>query len=207
MTPFKALYGYDAPTIVPYLPGSTAVEDADTQLKDRDELLALIKKNLTLAQSRMKNYYDKHHSERVFQVGDWVYLKLQPYKQHSVSSAVFHKFAAKYYGPFEVIERVGSVAYKLALPPSARIHNVFHVSLLKKKLGQAVVVERELPAVRDTTPLQWSPEAILQTRMVKHKNAAATQWLIHWFGTTPEEATWEFADDIQLRFPSFNGQL
>ncbi|PRQ49850.1 hypothetical protein RchiOBHm_Chr2g0126521 [Rosa chinensis] len=145
MTPFQALYGYPPPKVQLYLPGSTAVHEVDQQLKDRDSLLAMLKQNLKKAQERMKHFYDKKHTERSFIVGDWVYLKLQPYRQHSVQRRLVHKLSAKYYGPFEIVQKIGSVAYKLNLPATSKIHPVFHVSLLKKKLGQHVVVKPHLP--------------------------------------------------------------
>ena len=203
MTPFEALYGYAPPAIKPYIPGSTVVANVDAQLRSRDELLALVKRNLHQAQARMKAYYDKNHTERQFQVGDWVYVKLQPYKQTSVSTTAFHKLASRYYGPFQVLERIGEVAYKIQLPATARIHNVFHVSLLKKKVGHNATVEATLPDISDSSAFKWVPEEILQIRMIKHKGAAATQWLIRWLGTSKEEATWEFAEDIKQRYPDF----
>nr|XP_011471074.1 PREDICTED: retrovirus-related Pol polyprotein from transposon gypsy [Fragaria vesca subsp. vesca] len=156
-------------------------DEADAQLRSRDELLALVKRNLHQAQARMKAYYDRNHTECQFQVGDWVYVKLQPYKQTSV------------------LERIGVVAYKLQLPATARIHNVFHVSLLKKRVGHDATVEATLPNISDSSAFKWVLEEILQIRMIKHKGAAATQWLIHWLGTSKEEATWEFAEDIMQR--------
>ena len=94
----------------------------------------------------MKTQADKHRSERVFEVGDSVFLKLQPYLQTSVAPRANHKLAFKFYGPFEVVERVGEVAYRLALPVTSRVHPVFHVSLLRKVLGQAHEVLPQLPS-------------------------------------------------------------
>ena len=120
-----------------------------------------------------------------------------------MGKSAFHKLASKFYGPFQVIERVGEVAYRLQLPATARIHDVFHVSLLKKKMGGTAVVEGQLPNVSDASVHKWAPEAVLQARMVKRHGAAATQWLVQWMGTSPEEATWELADEIMQRFPDF----
>ena len=75
---------------------------------------------------------------------------------------------------------------------------MFHVSLLKKKVGNRVV-HTTLPAL-PSEPLLL-PQAILERRMVKKNLQAATQLLIHWAGLTPAKATWEFADKIALRFP------
>jgi len=70
MSPFQALYGYQPPAIDPYFPDSTSVANVDQELQDRDALLVTLKRNLNLAQSSMKNFYDKKHVEREFNVDD-----------------------------------------------------------------------------------------------------------------------------------------
>lgn len=203
MTPFKALYGYEAPAVKAYEVGGTAVASVDAQLQLRDELLASLKRNLQVAQCRMKNFYDKHHSERSFEVGDWVYLKLQPYRQQSVQKRSSHKLAPRYYGPYLIIQKIGSVAYKLKLPDSSKVHPVFHVSLLKKKMGDSVVVATHLPPDLDPHNPRWYPAKVLERGVFRKNNAPVTKWLIKWLGAAEEEATWEEADDIQRRFPDF----
>lgn len=83
----------------------------------------------------MKVQADKKRTELVFQTGDWVYLKLQAYCQSSVQRRTSQKLSPLYYGPFLIIERLGTIAYRLALPAEARIHPIFHVSLLKRAPG------------------------------------------------------------------------
>lgn len=79
-------------------------------------MLELLKHNLVEAQSRMKQQADKHHSEREFEVGDWVFLRLQPYKQVSVQVRSSKKLSPSFYGPYKVLDHVGPMAYHLDLP-------------------------------------------------------------------------------------------
>lgn len=91
-------------------------------------------------------YYDnKHRHEKSFEIGDQVYLKLQSFRQNSVDLRKKLKLSLKYYGPFTVIEKVGQVAYEMDLRQDATIHNVFHVSLLKKKKSAVSISLPTLP--------------------------------------------------------------
>ena len=149
----------------------------------------------------MKSQADKRRSERSFVIGDWVLLKLQPYRQTSVSGNRVQKLSPKYYGPFKVIDTIGNVAYKLDLPSEVQIHDIFHVSQLKKAVGyQGPFVP--LP-VNSQQQLKWEPLAVLDRKLVKRGNRAEAQLLIHWKHLSPAEATWEFASEIRKRFPSF----
>lgn len=89
---------------------------------------ALIQLQLARAQNRMKMQADKHRTEQSFEVGAWVYVKLQPYVQTSVAARANQKLSYCFFGPYLIIAKVGSVAYKLQLPSSSNIHPVFHVS-------------------------------------------------------------------------------
>ena len=159
MTPFKALYGYPPSRVLDYVVGTTRVGAVDLLLKGRQQLLSLLKQNLCAAQERMRWFADKKRVERSFAVGDWVHLRLQPYKQFSMHHKKLGKLAPRYYGPFQVIQRIGEVSYKLDLPSGSLIHPVFHVSCLKAKLGDKVVPRPTLLAVN--ADLVLTPELVL----------------------------------------------
>ena len=137
----------------------------------------LIKQHLHRAKQRMKRQADENRSEREFQPDDWVFLKLQPYVQSSLADRSNQKLAFKYFGPFRIIERIGSVAYKLELPASSSIHPIFHVSQLKKALGAHHIIEKLLPP----SSVHWSIlENILQRRTIIKGSAPVRQGLVKW---------------------------
>ena len=100
----------------------------EDHIEHQQEILQLLKDNLNLTQNRMKQQEDQHRNERTFDVGDWVFLRLQPYKQMSLKNAKDNKLSPKYYGLYKVLQNIGITAYKLELPASSRVHPVFHVS-------------------------------------------------------------------------------
>ena len=107
----------------------------------------------------------------------------------------YQKLAPKYFGPYQVEDKIGSVAYRLKLPHNAQIHSVFHVSQLKRKVGAAGVIGSQLPVYGNTPTLE--PLAILARRMVKRGNQPVTQVLVHWTNSFPEDSTWEYLFDLQ----------
>ncbi|KAF7139795.1 hypothetical protein RHSIM_Rhsim06G0000800 [Rhododendron simsii] len=207
ITPYEALYGQSPPDYRHYTPGGTTIAVADGLLKDRETVLKLLKEHLISSQHRMKQIADSHRTEREFEVGDWVYLRLQPFRQVSVAFRRNAKLAPKYFGPYQVMQRVGAVAYKLDLPPSSRIHPVFHVSLLKKKLGFGAVVQSVLPLTDDDGRLQIEPLAILERKLVKRNNRPYTMVLVQWTNSIPEDATWESWYELHQRFPNLSMEV
>jgi hypothetical protein len=200
-TPYEILYGFPPPLHIPYFPKDSTVEAVDQLLTQREEMLAQIRDNLLKAQHRMVQLANRKRSDRQFIPGDLVYLKLQPYRQKSIARRSSQKLALKFYRPYSVLKKIGSVAYKLPLPPTASIHPVFHVSQLKKHIGNKIV-QSTLPITPSSPTI--IPQAVLDRRMVKRGNQATTQVLLHWKGLAPSDATWEFADDIRCRFPEFS---
>lgn len=99
-------------------------------------MTGLIRQHLLHAKARMVKSANLHRLERQFQVGDWVFLKLQPYVQSSAAVCANQKLVFKFLSPYQVIAKIGSVAYHLALLASSVEHPVFQVSQLKKAVGK-----------------------------------------------------------------------
>jgi hypothetical protein len=131
-SPFKVVYGREPPTLMPYVPGAANVAAVDKQLQEQDKFLGEVKDQLIQAQVAMKQYQDKTRREASFQTGDWVWLRLQHRTTIGITPASKSKLALKFFGPYQVTAKIGNVSYHLKLSDKACIHDVFHVSLLKK---------------------------------------------------------------------------
>jgi hypothetical protein len=175
-TPFRALYGYDSPVAAAPMLCSSDNKSVQELITERQWFTGVIKQHLAAAQNRIKLQADKHRPDRQFQVGDQVLLKLQPYAQQSVVNMPFPKIAYKFFGPYTVLEKVGSAAYKLDLPDGSMVHPVFHISQLKE-------------FIPDYNPVYSDqPESILERRLVKKGNAAIPQVRVKWV-RLPESAS------------------
>ncbi|KAL5759632.1 hypothetical protein ACOSQ2_018470 [Xanthoceras sorbifolium] len=203
MTPFEALYGF-RPPIYSGSPRDYSDPESRAFVKDRDKIQHTLKESLIQAQSRMKTYADRKRTEREFNTGDHVYLKLQPYRQTTLVVRRNLKLVPRYFGPYQITERVGKVAYRLLLPPGSQIHPVFHVSQLKAKIGSRFTSNPQLPHTGPNGQILAQPVAVLERKMVKKHNKAVVQYLIQWSTTSPEDATWEDAEMIHKSFPSFD---
>jgi hypothetical protein len=115
-------------------------------------------------------------------VGEQVLLKLQPYAQSSVVNRPFPKLAFKYFGPYQILEKLGPVAYKLQFPDNSSVHPVFHVSQLKSFTADYSPVHSQLPDTPALDVLNVTPERILDRRLVKKGNVAITQVLVQLTG-------------------------
>ena len=114
------------------------------------------------------------------------------------------KLDPKFFGPFTVTVRVGAVAYKLQLPPQAKIHPILHVSLLKKHIGPPPSEPIATPDMDELGMLAVEPVAVLARRLGKKGNKPVVYVLIQWSNKPKEEATWELYHEIEAKFPNFS---
>jgi hypothetical protein len=197
-SPFELLYGRQPRYFDITASDSIAPADVGDWLRERVVVLDSVRLHLLRMQQRMKSQADKHRRQRVFAVGDRVFLRLQPYIQSSVARRSNRKLAFKFFGPFSVLARVGEVAYRLDLPPASRVHPVFHVSQLKPCVGPGTPVSPLLPPA---DALFQVPAVVLQKRVAQRGNRTVAQGLIQWSESTPDSATWEDLDELHRQFP------
>ncbi|XP_073222447.1 uncharacterized protein [Cicer arietinum] len=201
-TPFELVYGRRPPALTQVLRGETKVEAVTRELVDCDKALRQLKYHLDRARGRMKDQADRKRRDVSFKIGEWIFLKLRPHVQNSVEARINPKLAPRYYGPFEITTRVGAVVYRLKLRAIACIHTVFHVSLLKKAIGN-YRVETELPPGLDGDPAApWESTAVLATRTITKEGSDVKQLLVHWNGKPVEESTLEDEFVMLTQFPA-----
>ena len=199
LSPFQALYGRSPPILFRGETYPSKVLEVQALVATRDEVLAELKDNLSLAQQRMKFFADQRRREVQFELGDWVFLKFQPYRMRSLARKPNEKLSPRFYGPYQILQRVGPVAYRLALPPTCRLHPVFHISRLKKAVPPQQQPQ-ELPAgLSEEGILQTEPERLLDIRTTP---AGATEVLVKWLDLPDCENSWELLSALQSQFPA-----
>jgi hypothetical protein len=142
MTPYEALCGHLCQNPLFWSQTRESQVFGPEVLKDAEKQVQMVRESLKVAQTRQKSYADKRRRDLSIEVGEFVYLKVSPMRgTHRFKIKV--KLAPTYVGPFKIMDRKGEVAYQLKLPPQlSDVHDVFHVSQLKKCLR---VLEEQLP--------------------------------------------------------------
>jgi len=144
-TPFFVLYGHEPHHLGIDALATSDSSDLNTWIQDKDLMQQLIHQHLLCAQHKMKLQASKNCSFCSFQIGDSVYVKVQPYVQTSLANRSSNKLSFKFFGPFMITDKIGEVAYKLQLPTDCNIHTVFHVPQLKQAVASTQSVSTELP--------------------------------------------------------------
>jgi hypothetical protein len=204
MAPFEALYGRRCRTPLNWSePGERYFFRPDI-VKEAEEKVQKIIHNMKKAQARQKGYADKRRMPLYFHEGDYVYLKVSPMKGIS-RFGVKGKLAPRYIGPFPVLEQCGPVAYRLQLPKIlSAIHNVFHVSQLKKCLWVPdQTVEVTDVVLKPNLTYSEHPIRVLDQKDRVTRRKTLKFYKIQWNQHSKEEATWETQDFLDKNFPGF----
>ncbi|KAI5414379.1 hypothetical protein KIW84_040038 [Lathyrus oleraceus] len=174
MAPFEALYGRRCRTpLCWYESGESAVVGPEI-VQQTTEKIKMIQEKMRIAQSRQKSYHDKRRKSLEFQEGDHVFLRVTPIT--GVGRALkSKKLTPRFIGPYQILERIGEVAYRIALPPSlANLHEVLHVSQLRR------IEDRELKQLRGK-----------EIALVK----------VAWGGPAGGNVTWELESKMKESYP------
>ncbi|GJV96031.1 putative nucleotidyltransferase, ribonuclease H, partial [Tanacetum coccineum] len=166
--------------------------------------VAVAKEKLKEARSRQKSYADKHRRDLEFQVGDRVFLKVSPFRGVK-RFGIKGKLSPRFIGPFEILERIGEVLYRLALPPQlSHVHDVFHVSLLRGYHYHPLhVASYPFDQIQPDMSLSEEPESILDRQERVMRNKVIPFVKILWKNHPEREATWETEESMRASYPHF----
>ncbi|XP_052477138.1 uncharacterized protein LOC128032564 [Gossypium raimondii] len=172
-------------------------------VKETEEKVKVIRDCLKAASDRQKSYADLKRKEIEFQVGDKVFLKVSPCKK-ILRFGRKGKLSPRFIGPYEVTERVGPVAYRLALPPKLeKIHNVFHVSMLRRyRSDPSHIVSPTEIEVRSDMTYEEEPIKILAREVKQLRNKSVALVKVLWQKHGMEEATWEPEEIMRKQYPN-----
>jgi hypothetical protein len=204
MAPFEVLYGRRCRTSLIWIEPMEKVIFGTDLVKEAEAIVCCMHENLKVVKSHQETYLNKRHQPLEFKVGDHVYLRVSPMKDVK-RFGVKGKSAPRYIRPFPILEKCGTVAYKLDLPPSlAGVHNIFHVSQLKKCLKAPMdVVLLEVTLLEANLSYPEQPIKVLdhKDRVTRHKTIKFLK--IQCSNHTEEEATWGSEDFLRSRHPDF----
>eukprot|EP00253_Pinus_taeda_P026460 PITA_26460 len=201
MSPFEVLYGWKCRTPSSWGGPEDKLRLGPDMPKEMEDMVKRIRANLKAAHDRQKSFTDRKRRFKECQVGDHVYVRIQVRKS-TLQWSGCAKLAPQYYGLFQILARIGPVAYRLTLPSHIRIDNVFHVSVLEKYVydpkheirWQDIQVEPEGEVLVE-------PLSILNRREVQLRKRAITQIKVQWQHFGLDEATWEEEELVRKAYP------
>ncbi|KAL9267539.1 Transposon Ty3-G Gag-Pol polyprotein-like protein [Drosera capensis] len=203
MAPFEALYSrkYRSPICWDDIEDILVVGPELAQ--ETADKVKLIQTQMKAAQDRKKIHVDVRRRPLEFIVGDHVFLKFSPTKG-VMRFGKKGKLSPRYIGPFEILERIGEVAYRLALPVGlAGIHNVFHISMLRKyEPDSKHVIQHEQVGLNEDLFYEERPEEIVDHMVKILKEIEVPLVKVRWSNHTTREATWELEEDMRKRYPA-----
>ncbi|KAL0533823.1 hypothetical protein IC582_028094 [Cucumis melo] len=164
-----------------------------------------IRARMLTAQSRQKSYAYVRRKDLEFGVGDMVFLKVPPMKG-VLRFEKKGKLCPRFVGPFEILEQIGPVAYRFALPPSfSAVHDVFHVSMLRRYVTDPMhVVDFEPLQISENLSYEEQPVEILAKEVKKLRSREISLVKVLWRNHGVEEATWEREEDMRAQYPELS---
>ncbi|CAN6542625.1 unnamed protein product [Malus baccata var. baccata] len=202
MSPFEALYGKACRTPLCWSEVGERILEGPEIVDETTQNIQVIKSNMKVAQDRQKSLADQHTTDRMYNVGDYVFLKLSPWRG-VVRFGKKGKLSPRYIGPYEITERIGEVAYRLELPSElSKVHNVFHVSMLRHYVSDPshVIPPQPLEINPDLT-YDEEPVTILDWKDKTLRNKTVSLVKVLWRNHSAEEATWETEERMRDMYP------
>ena len=202
MSPYEALYGKQCLTPLCWNETGERKLLGPEIVKTTVDKVNVIRARLKETQDRQKSYVDKRRKDLEFEVEDRVFLKLSPWKG-VVRFGKRGKLSPRYIGPFEIVDRIDLVACRLDLPEDlARVHNVFHISMLRKYISDpSHVLKAPEIELRDDLSYKEQPMQILGREEKEIRNKTISLVKVLWRNHLVEEATWEREDQMRSQYP------
>ena len=202
MAPFEALYGRKCRSPLCWNDISETVVLGPQLIEETMQQVRMIQARIQAAQDRQKSYADLKRREEEFEVGDKVLLKVSPMKG-VMRFGKKGKLSPKYIGPYEILARVGKVAYRLALPMELeKVHNVFHISQLRRYVPDAThILQPEIIELDSALTDVERPVKILDTKVRSTRNKEVRIVKVLWRNQNSEEQTWEAEDAMRQKYP------
>lgn len=171
-------------------------------LREAEEKVRLVRQRLLTAQSRQQSYANKHRKNFEFTVGDHIFLKVSPMRDVKQFGAQ-GKLSPRYIRPYEILEQVGAVAYRLALPPKfERVCNVFHVSNIRKYVHHSLhILEYEPVDLQENMTYEEYPIRILDREVKELRNHTIPHVKVQWNEHIGREATWKLEKAMRESYP------
>ena len=191
MAPYKALYRRKCRTPLCWTELREKKIIGPDLIQEIEEKVKMIRERLKVATNRQKSYADMKRKDVHYEIGENAFLKVSPWKK-VMRFRRKGKLNPRFIGPYEVIEKVGPVAYRLALPPELeKIHNVFHVSMLRRyRSNPSHVVSLETIELRPNLMYEEEPVEIMTQEVKELRNKRIPLVKVLWRNHKTEEATW-----------------
>ena len=202
MAPFEALYGRRCRTHLCWYETGESIVLGPEIVQQTTDTIRMIREKMKASQSRQKSYHDNRRKDLEFSEGDHVFLKVNPVT--GVGRALkSKKLDPKFIGPYQILQRVGTVAYRVALPPElSNLHDVFHVSQLRKYVSDpSHVIQRDEVQIRDNLTVETMPIRIEDRKMKQLRGKEIPLVRVAWGGVAGESVTWELESRMRESYP------